>query len=170
MNILSLGSASTQSRRARALSLMQRSKSQSQPSAGDLSLHAPLLAADAACSEGHARGQDVTVACVAEGEPLPRNTLATACRLLPSLCWAACIFGLARYTQDRCNRPVFDFTTIAPRYNDGTIDALGTILNLMAGCSVLLAAAAAATAASCAVFSGISMCVNPAAPSPPPPT
>ena len=141
---------------------MQRSKTQSQPS-GDLSLHAPLLAADAAPGDGHARGRDVEVACVTNPESRLHNTLASTCRLLPSLCWAACIFGLARYTQDRCRRPVFDFATIASRYNDGTIDALGTILNLLAGCSVLLAAAAVAVAASCAVFSGISMCDNPPA-------
>ena len=147
---------------------MQRSKTQSPPS-GDLSLHAPLLAADAAPVDAHTRGQDVKVPCATDSESRPRNTLAAASRLLPSLCWAACIFGLARYTQDRCNRPVFDFATIAPRYNDGTVDALGTILNLMAACSLLLAAAvlAAAAAAACVVFSRISMCDNPAAPLPP---
>ncbi len=96
-------------------------------------------------------------------ESCPHNTLASACRLLPSLCWAVCIFGLARYTQDRCRRPVFDFATISSRYNDGTIDALGTILNILAGCGVFLAAAAVAVGASCAVFSGISMCENPPA-------
>ena len=122
---------------------MQRPRA-TRPPEGDRSLHAPLLlaAADAAVDAGPGSEavEDTRLSAVpASLDPLRNRLLPITCRALPPCLWASCIVALSMLTQDLCHRPLFN-GQITTRYATGTIDALATILNLLAGSSVLFTA------------------------------
>jgi hypothetical protein len=123
---------------------------------GDHSLHAPLLSTGA--TPGRApEAAEVAVSCASDTIP-PRNRHASiAGRLLPSCLWSVCILALVLYTQDVCQRPRFNFQFLVTTYSNGSIDALATILNCLAGTSVLLAAAALLAVALCALSSDVAL-------------
>jgi hypothetical protein len=136
---------------------MQRATAQSRPSSsGDHALHAPLLSTGTSAG-GSVEPAEVPVACVSNTHPPRDRHAAIAARLLPSCLWSASIFALVLFSQAVCQRPRFNFQSVITTYSNGSIDALATILNVLAGSSVLFAAAVALATALCFLSSDVAL-------------